>query len=971
MPVTTSKELAAFYYVGSSITLLSSLFVITSYIKFKACRQHPSSLIFWRSISDVLFSLQFIVLFSNPDGRFHCDIFSFLFQFSVLASQSWYFMNGVDLVRSLRNPFTDATGNIYMYHLYVWSVSAVTSVAIVATRHAEYRPDMQLCWTSVSSTYFNYLNWITFFIPTLFYYFFSLIAIAYAKARLAKGLEKTFEQRKQALDNGVRYVAGFCAYWTFAGIIYGIIMLQGQSTSKDPDSGTDPNIHLPLYATFAVTIAFRGVVDAVIWARNQQVFLVYAKWFRGEPHETPADLGMQEHINKALRQEVLIFSTTGIALAVRKARRAHELSHHLPPPTMFPISLKQDDPRNMHSIVPIKVRRQDYLRSLNHAFSPTNHAVNSPSSSSSKGGSGVGSPKPPSTSNTSRATSVPQSYAGSSPSPLVGAGSNDLSAGLLKEAIPPAGMVENEITLDVSYDNLDGEYGTNGGGMTKTSTATTTTTLSTAGSTGSSQGNSGDPSSATTGFLGRDLEESSAASTSTSTSLNSVDFLDYAPQVFRFLRSKYGVSDEEYVRSIQGSTEAMVEKFTEGGRSGAFFYFSEDSRYIVKTLTSGECEALLRFLPKYAAHMDRYPSSLLSRLCGFHALKLYNLTIHFIVMQSVFLTPRTIHERYDLKGSWVDRHAATGGPEDQRARRTPAGKRHQIESSSSSSSSGARGAGIFARKGGVYKDNDLNRAVRIGKVDRNMLLKQLTLDAHFLRDCNIMDYSLLLGVHHTSHKVPVLSPMPGSSAHSDPLSPLHYTPPGSNSSPSSSSYGSSSSDVPPRGVFQRADGGIQAAVIEGPGLYFFGLIDILQEYNTSKKLERFAKVYLRFKDGAGISSIAPAPYADRFLRAIRSITATDDANDDEYSNQGRLDDEHDVTANPIEESRLNEMRYQGSPSPLGAVAPATSSPSPPPPPTTTTVAAGAGADADHRSSMPRTISRMSPLNTDDGEFGQL
>ena len=61
--------------------------------QFKALRPHPSSLIFWRSLSDVVFSLQFIILFSLKDGSDHCNIFSFLFQFSVLASQSWYFMN--------------------------------------------------------------------------------------------------------------------------------------------------------------------------------------------------------------------------------------------------------------------------------------------------------------------------------------------------------------------------------------------------------------------------------------------------------------------------------------------------------------------------------------------------------------------------------------------------------------------------------------------------------------------------------------------------------------------------------------------------------------------------------------------------------------------------------------------------------------------------------------------------------------
>jgi hypothetical protein len=152
-------------------------------------------------------------------------VFSFLFQFSVLASQSWYFMNAVDLLRSLRNPFTDPKANIPLYHAYVWSASMVTSVAIVGSGHVAFRNDMQLCWTSVSTnSVFNYVNWMTFFIPTLIYYFFSIGTMIYAGFRLQRGLEETFATRRIVLYNGIRYVAGFCTYWTFAGIIYGIIM---------------------------------------------------------------------------------------------------------------------------------------------------------------------------------------------------------------------------------------------------------------------------------------------------------------------------------------------------------------------------------------------------------------------------------------------------------------------------------------------------------------------------------------------------------------------------------------------------------------------------------------------------------------------------------------------------------------------------------------------------------------------------
>jgi hypothetical protein len=41
-----------------------------------------------------------------------------------------------------------------------------------------------------------------------------------------------------------------------------------------------------------------------------------------------------------------------------------------------------------------------------------------------------------------------------------------------------------------------------------------------------------------------------------------VPFLDFAPQVFRFLRLKFGIDEKGYKASIQGKTEAMIEKFT-------------------------------------------------------------------------------------------------------------------------------------------------------------------------------------------------------------------------------------------------------------------------------------------------------------------------------------------------------------------------------------------------------------------------
>lgn len=100
--------------------------------------------------------------------------------------------------------------------------------------------------------------------------------------------------------------------------------------------------------------------------------------------------------------------------------------------------------------------------------------------------------------------------------------------------------------------------------------------------------------------------------------------------------------------------------------------------------------------------------------------------IHFVIMHSVFDSPVKIDTIYDLKGSRIGRSAT------------------QKERES----------------GGVLKDNDIvenNVKIHLGS-KREPFLKQLERDANFLASLNIMDYSLLLGVHNRSNRVVMQSP---------------------------------------------------------------------------------------------------------------------------------------------------------------------------------------------------------------------
>ncbi|KAG5635239.1 hypothetical protein H0H81_011955 [Sphagnurus paluster] len=195
-------------------------------------------------------------------------------------------------------------------------------------------------------------------------------------------------------------------------------------------------------------------------------------------------------------------------------------------------------------------------------------------------------------------------------------------------------------------------------------------------------------------------------------------FKDYAPWVFRALREDhFHLDPADYLLSL--TSKYILSELGSPGKSGSFFYFSRDYRFIIKTIHHTEHAYLLRILPKYYAHVKENPHTLLSRFYGLHRVKLpRGRKIHFVIMNNIFPPHRDIHETYDLKGSTVGREY----PED-KAKENPRA---------------------------VLKDlNWINRGriLEFGPEKRALLTEQLRRDAEFLKTINVMDYSLLVGIH--------------------------------------------------------------------------------------------------------------------------------------------------------------------------------------------------------------------------------
>ncbi|KAK9368761.1 hypothetical protein V1509DRAFT_622728 [Lipomyces kononenkoae] len=340
-------------------------------------------------------------------------------------------------------------------------------------------------------------------------------------------------------------------------------------------------------------------------------------------------------------------------------------------------------------------------------------------------------------------------------------------------------------------------------------------------------------------------------------------FKDYAPWVFRHLRQLFRLDPADYLISL--TSKYIVSELGSPGKSGSFFYFSRDYRFIIKTIHHSEHKFLLKILKEYYNHVKDNPNTLLSQFYGLHRVKLpYGRKIHFIIMNNLFPPHRDIHQTFDLKGSTIGRDY------DERK--------------------------LKNNKHATMKDlNWLRREkhISLGPRKRTQFMKQLEVDVKLLERLSIMDYSLLLGIHdlqkgNTEHirdsTLTVFTPdqqmleRTPSRLERDRRVSLRRA--FSTANPASLEQAidvlrSEEYPFPKSFTFYADDGGFRATdEIDGPltEIYYLGVIDCLTHYSFAKKVETFWKGLSHSREK--LSAIPPIEYGERFMKFIFSIVKT-------------------------------------------------------------------------------------------------
>ncbi|KAL0731969.1 hypothetical protein Bca4012_028063 [Brassica carinata] len=346
----------------------------------------------------------------------------------------------------------------------------------------------------------------------------------------------------------------------------------------------------------------------------------------------------------------------------------------------------------------------------------------------------------------------------------------------------------------------------------------------------------------------------------------SVDFRwkDYCPLVFRRLRELFTVDPADYMLAICG--DDALRELSSPGKSGSFFYLTQDDRFMIKTVKKSEVKVLLRMLPNYYKHICQYENSLVTKFYGVHCIKpVGGQKTRFIVMGNLFCSEYRIQRRFDLKGSSHGR--STSKPE------------AEIDETT------------------TLKDLDLNFSFRLQRNWYKELMTQIKRDCEFLEAEKIMDYSLLIGVHFrddsTVDKMGLspfvlrsgkiesyqnekyirgcrfleaeLQDMDRILAGRKPLIRLGANMP------------ARAERMARRSDFDQYSSGGGTNYLSHGEVYevvlYFGIIDILQDYDISKKIEHAYKSLQA--DPASISAVDPKLYSKRFRDFISRIFIED------------------------------------------------------------------------------------------------
>lgn len=329
-------------------------------------------------------------------------------------------------------------------------------------------------------------------------------------------------------------------------------------------------------------------------------------------------------------------------------------------------------------------------------------------------------------------------------------------------------------------------------------------------------------------------------------------FKEYMPLVFQNLRERFNIDDKLFTRTFL----IQPQQQTQNGHSGSKFYLTDDKMYWVKTMVSEEVAVMHDIMPMYHQYIvESHNKTLLPQYLAMYRTTVDSKEYYYLVLRNIFSPLKKIHKKYDLKGSRIDRAAKASEKESEK----------------------------------TLKDNDFmrdNMKIYIGSEAKTKILDMIKQDVDFLTSINVMDYSLLVGIHDTERVDSSDNEEPEEQEEfEDAIDSVEESSDGLDESQylQSQLYRNESVCSETHQCLDESYPSCMTSMIPNPEsfaipgihetkheIYYIGIIDVLSYYGTSKKAAHAAKT-VKHGANAEISTVKPLLYASRFNEFVETI----------------------------------------------------------------------------------------------------
>jgi len=197
-----------------------------------------------------------------------------------------------------------------------------------------------------------------------------------------------------------------------------------------------------------------------------------------------------------------------------------------------------------------------------------------------------------------------------------------------------------------------------------------------------------------------------------------VKITEYAPSVFKTVKYMDHITPDMIKESLstEKNHKSVFKAKESAGKSGSFFFFSFDRRFIIKTMNASEKKVFIAALPTYLQHLRANPKSLIARIYGIFTVEMEDIEpVDLLLMANCAHCGPNIENVFDLKGSIINRFV----PE-------------------------------WNEPGDCLKDVNLleiakeKKFLNFQRTDMREIMKMMFKDIKYLNSRNLMDYSLLL-----------------------------------------------------------------------------------------------------------------------------------------------------------------------------------------------------------------------------------